>query len=84
MILGGAVVLRWRPVEGLVLACLLVAANLQLIFVRDWLRPHYYFLPAMAWAALDAIAIGAAWSHVKWLPRTHGVEPPPSDPRPPE
>jgi len=76
LILGGAMVFRWRPVEGLVLACFLVAATAQLILVRDWVRPHYYFLPAMAWASLDAVALGAAWQHLKWLRRAEAAEPP--------
>jgi len=61
LLFSGALVFRWRRADGIVFACLILAASVQLVLVPDWQRVHYYYLPAMAWAAMDAAALAAAW-----------------------
>jgi hypothetical protein len=60
-LLCGLLVAWRRPAEAAVLLCTVAAASAQLVLVRDWLRPHYFYLPAIAWACLDSLAVAAAW-----------------------
>jgi len=60
-LLAGALAFLCRPRQAAVLASLVVACSLQLTLVPDWLRPHYFYLPALAWAALDGLVVAAAW-----------------------
>lgn len=59
-LLCGALAIRRRPAAALVFACLVVANSVELMLVRDWVRAHYYYLPAMAWAAMDGLVVAAA------------------------
>jgi len=70
-VLAALLMWRQRPREFGVLVALLLACSVQLIVVRDWFRPHYFYLPALAWSALDGLALLslAGWVRGRVTPR---------------